>query len=176
MNVGFRPLTRADLPMLAEWLAQPHVQRWWEHDPAAVDDDFGDGIDGDDPIEYFVIELDDRAVGMIQRYRYGDEREWMDVMGVIGDLHPDTMGIDYLIGVYDLTDRGVGTDVIRAFVADIWRQRPDAPAIVVDVDPENRPSWRVLERNGFVRVWEGELDAPDPRDAGPCVVYRLERP
>lgn len=178
MNVTFRPLRRDDFELLGTWLARPHVQRWWQHDPSAtaVEEDFGDGVDGDDPIEYFVIQLDGRDVGLIQRYRYGDEDEWMAVMGVVGDLHPDTVGIDYLIGEAGLTDQGIGTAVIGAFVADTWARRPSAPAIVVDVDPENRPSWRVLERNGFERIWAGELDAPDPRDAGPCVVYRLRRP
>jgi aminoglycoside 6'-N-acetyltransferase len=178
VTVTFRPLARDDFGLLGTWLGRAHVERWWQHDPSptAVEDDFGDGVDGDDPIEYFVIVLDGRDVGLIQRYRYGDEDEWMSVMGVIGDLHPDTVGIDYLIGDEELTGRGIGTAVIAAFVADTWRRFPVAPAIVVDVDPSNRPSWRVLERNGFERIWSGDLDAPDPRDAGPCVVYRLRRP
>ncbi len=47
---------------------------------------------------------------------------------------------------------------------------------MVDVDPANRRSWRALERLGFERVWEGDLDAEDPADAGPAVVYVLARP
>ena len=33
-----------------------------------------------------------------------------------------------------------------------------------------------LERLGFERVWEGDLEAEDPADAGPAVVYVLSRP
>ncbi len=53
---------------------------------------------------------------------------------------------------------------------------PRCRALVVDVDPANRRSWRALERLGFERVWEGDLDAEDPADAGPAVVYVLARP
>ncbi|TIM18779.1 MAG: GNAT family N-acetyltransferase, partial [Mesorhizobium sp.] len=26
----FRPVTEADLPMIAAWLAEPHVAEWWD--------------------------------------------------------------------------------------------------------------------------------------------------
>ncbi len=62
------------------------------------------------------------------------------------------------------------------FAADTWRRYPDVLALVVDVDPANRRSWRALERLGFERVWEGDLEAEDPVAAGPAVVYVLARP
>jgi RimJ/RimL family protein N-acetyltransferase/rhodanese-related sulfurtransferase len=177
-RVSFRRLQRADLPMLGRWLAAPHVARWWEHDPSpeAVEEDFGDGVDGADPVEYHVILLDDREIGMIQRYRYRDEPEWLAAVSVVPGTDDRCGGIDYLIGEADLVGRGIGTEVIAAFVADTWRAWPDVVTLVVDVDPENRASWRVLERNGFRTVWEGELDSPDPRDHGVSIVLRLDRP
>ncbi len=177
-RVTFRPLRREDLPMLGRWLATPHVARWWEHDPSpeAVEADFGPGIDGDDPVEYHVILLDDRPIGMIQRYRYRDEPAWLAAVSVVPGTDEHCGGIDYLIGEPDLVGRGIGTEAVAAFVADTWRSWPEIVALVVDVDPENRASWRVLERSGFRRVWEGELDSPDPRDHGVSIVLRLDRP
>lgn len=61
-------------------------------------------------------------------------------------------------------------------MADTRRRYPEGRALVVDVDPANRRSWRTLERPGFVRVWEGDLEAEDPADAGPAFVYVLARP
>lgn len=177
-SIGFRRLRRNDFGALATWLSRPHVERWWQHrwTDEAIEADFGAGVDGTDPVEYFVIVLEGRDIGLVQRYRYGDEDDWMHVTSVTGVVEPDMVGIDYLIGEVDLTNRGIGTAVIRHFVTDTWRRHQAAPAIVVDVDPQNRPSWRVLERNGFTRVWEGVLESPDPRDAGPCWFYRLDRP
>ncbi len=32
-SYDFRPVTEKDLPMIARWLAEPHVAAWWD-DPA----------------------------------------------------------------------------------------------------------------------------------------------
>lgn len=172
--ITFRPMTRPDLELLATWLDRPHVQRWWHHDPAEVDADFGVSIDGDDPTELFRIDRDHRAIGMIQRYRIDQNPDWVDSLSVI-ELPPGALGIDYLIGELDLTNRGIGRRVIAEFVERTWREIPDAATIIVDVDPDNRPSWRVLERAGFEHIWTGELEAADPDDAGPAHIYRLDR-
>lgn len=172
--LGVRPLTRADLPLLAGWLGQPHVHRWWQHDPDDVEADFGTTLDGDRPTELYVIELDHHPIGMIQRYRIADYPEWRAALTMI-DVPDEALGIDYLIGEAGFTNRGVGTALIQMFVAKAWAEMPDATAIIVDVDPENRPSWRVLERAGFVQVWSGVMHQPDEPEPGPVVIYRLDR-
>jgi RimJ/RimL family protein N-acetyltransferase len=47
--------------------------------------------------------------------------------------------------------------------------------IVVTVQQANVGSWRILEKVGFQRRWEGELDSPDPSDQGPEYLYALRR-
>jgi aminoglycoside 6'-N-acetyltransferase len=49
-DVELRELRRTDLPLLARWLAEPLVARWWAHEttPDAVERDFGPSIDGAD--------------------------------------------------------------------------------------------------------------------------------
>ncbi|MBA3659598.1 MAG: GNAT family N-acetyltransferase, partial [Gemmatimonadales bacterium] len=32
--IAFRSLTRADLPLLHEWLTRPHVAEWWGTTPS----------------------------------------------------------------------------------------------------------------------------------------------
>ena len=46
----FRPLERTDFDLLAAWLAEPLVARWWNHEtsPEALERDFGPTIDGND--------------------------------------------------------------------------------------------------------------------------------
>jgi aminoglycoside 6'-N-acetyltransferase len=179
-------MTRADLPMLARWLAQPHVGEWWRDEPAdraAVEAKYGPCIDGDDPTELFVIEelspagqAPGRPVGMIQRYLFADEPDWVAVFDGIVDVDVDgAAGIDYLIGEPDAVGRGLGAAAIAAFTELVFDWRP-VPSIVVTVQQDNRASWRVLERAGFQRVWAGELDSPDPSDQGPEYVYRRGRP
>ena len=40
--ITFSPLERSHLPLVAGWLAEPLVARWWNHDtsPEAVEADF----------------------------------------------------------------------------------------------------------------------------------------
>jgi aminoglycoside 6'-N-acetyltransferase len=85
-------------------------------------------------------------------------------------------GIDYFIGVEALTGIGLGPELIAAFVAATWDHYPDIAALVVDVQQDNRRSWRALEKVGFTRVWTGPLDSGHPSDEGTNHVYLLRRP
>lgn len=56
---ALRRLARADFALLARWLGQPHVARWWNHETSAkaLERDFGACIDGDDPAEVFIASI-----------------------------------------------------------------------------------------------------------------------
>jgi aminoglycoside 6'-N-acetyltransferase len=169
-------MLRTDLPQLHTWLLRPHVRQWWRDVPAdlaTVEREYGACIDGDDPTELFVIEALGRPVGMIQRYLLADEPEWRAVLEPILGVG-DAAGIDYLIGEPDAIGRGLGTAAIAAFVPSVFARHP-VDRIVVTVQQANIASWRILEKAGFARVWEGELSSPDPSDEGPEYVYLLER-
>lgn len=177
MEIEFRALARGDLARLGGWLLQPHVQRWW-HDgasPAEVEARYGPSIDGRDLSEHFVVEIEHRPVGMIQRYRLSDEPEWRAAVAATG-TPADGAGIDYLIGEADLIGRGLGPQILAAFVTDTWSRYPEVPAIVVDVSQENRRSWRALEKVGFVRIYTGLIEAGEPDDDEPAFLYSLLRP
>jgi len=172
----FRPLAHNDLPLLSTWLAAPHVLRWWHQDAdlAAVEKEYGPALKGEEPTELFVVELAGEAIGFVQRYRIADYPHWVDALSVAG-TPSDAAGIDYLLGREELTGRGVGAEMIVQFSDDTLRRYPDVSAIVVDVDQENRWSWRALEKAGYRRVWSGRLDSDDPSDDGPAHVYVLVR-
>lgn len=85
------------------------------------------------------------------------------------------VGIDYLVGELPWLGRGVGPALIGRLVGGAWARHPDVVAVVADVDPGNRRSWRALEKSGFVRVWTGDLVSDDPADRGPAHVYVRRR-
>jgi aminoglycoside 6'-N-acetyltransferase len=177
MAMRVRPLERDDLPLLAEWLSRPHVEKWWREaaDAASVEAAYGLMIDRTDPTEGFIALRSGRPIGFIQRYLLDDYPEWQRAVAVgVGPMRG--LGIDYLIGDEAMTGRGLGPEMITVMVADSWDAYPDIPAIVVDVSQENRASWRALEHAGFHRVWEGVLESDDPSDQGPCYLYVQYRP
>lgn len=175
-DIDFTPLRRSDFTVLSGWLAAPHVHTWWREDPDlhAIEARYGPSVDGTDPTTCFVVRCSEEPIGFIQRYRLADDPGWQRALDSTG-APLDGAGIDYLIGVPELTGRGLGPAIIEQFVAALWDAYPDVTAVVVDVDQRNRPSWRALEKTGFLRVWSGTLQSDDPSDDGPCHVYVRRR-
>ena len=83
----FERLDRDRFGLLAAWLAEPHVARWWNHDPSpdAVEVDFGGTVDGAEPAEDYVALLDTRPVGLIQYCRFHD---YPDYVAEMVDVYP----------------------------------------------------------------------------------------
>lgn len=175
-NLEFRPLCRADFPLLARWLEAPHVRPWWREstDDAALEANYGPAIDGADPTEHLVVELDGKPIGMVQRCRVGDYPEYQTALEPAGTPAPAAT-LDYLIGDPADVGRGLGTTLLARAATDVWRRYPDVVAIVIPVQQDNRRSWRALEKVGFRRAWSGFIGTGDPSDEGPSHVYVLER-
>jgi aminoglycoside 6'-N-acetyltransferase len=177
-EISFRPLRRDDFGMLAAWLAEPVVSRWWNHEvtPAAIERDFGASVDGADATELFVASLAGRPFGLIQRYPIAAYDEYAQELSRVLSLPAGALSIDYLIGDPAHRGRGLGAAMIGAFVAESWAAHPASGDVVVPVAAGNRASWRALERAGFARVAEGLLKPDNPIDPPDHVVYRIRRP
>ncbi len=177
VTIAFRPLQRSDFPLLARWLAAPHVAVWWRqaHSISALESEFGPAVDGRDPTEVLIVEEDVRDVGMVQRYRLDDQPEWQRAVSV-GTAPRPAVGIDYLIGDVSRTGQGLGPRIISSLVDDTWVRHPDASAVIVAVQQANRRSWRALEKASFSRDWSGTLASDDPSDEGPSHLYVRRRP
>jgi len=177
VKLTLRQLGREDLPLLSRWLSTPHVQLWWREpgDADAIDAAYRPAIDGADPTELLVAELDGRPIGMLQRYRLAENPEYQRALGPAG-VPSSAAGLDYLIGDPDLIGRGLGPMMIAAGSAGAWSAYPEITAIVVAVQVGNRRSWRALEKAGYRRLWSGVIDSGDPSDEGPSHVYVLDRP
>lgn len=177
MDVTFRRLVADDLPMLAGWLAQPHVHRWWFHEttPEALERDFGAVMRGEEPAEDLVASVDGRPVGLCQRSRWHDYPEEVAALAPFVDVPADAVTIDYLVGAPEDTGRGIGSAVIEALVADTWTAHPDCRTVIVPVAAGNRRSWRALEKAGFEHVGTAMLEPDHPADPRDHVVLRRTR-
>jgi RimJ/RimL family protein N-acetyltransferase/aminoglycoside phosphotransferase (APT) family kinase protein len=170
IEIAFRRLQRDDLPLLARWQARPHIARWWGEPAnlAAITAKYMPRIEGADPTEMFIIEVEGAPAGVIQRYRMADYPDWVAAIGC-----GDAAGIDYYLGDQSLTGRGLGSRAIAAFARDTLARYPDLPLVIAAPQQDNVASWRALEKAGFSRLWEGQPDSDDPSDSGPAYVYGL---
>jgi RimJ/RimL family protein N-acetyltransferase len=151
-ELGFRPVTPADRPMLASWIARPHWQRWWGPAEQEADDIVAHVTDPD--VGPFFITLDGRDVGYIQWWR--PDGAW----DIPVDAPPaTTRGIDLSIADPDDCNRGLGSRALTAFVARLAAE--GVTRFLIDPAPDNAVARRAYARAGFVEVARGtHTDGP----------------
>jgi aminoglycoside 6'-N-acetyltransferase len=161
--------------MLHRWLNDPEVVRWWEGDDVSWDAVVRDYDPAStDSTEHWIASLDGTDVGWIQCYPAIDEPEETERWFALG-IDEYAAGIDYLIGEPTARGRGVGSAMIRAFVADIvFGLHPDWSQACAGPFAANEASWRALAKAGFRFV--GVIDDEDG-DAveGPCRLMVIDR-
>lgn len=176
--ITWRPLTAADLPLLAGWLREPQVARWWnhEHTAEAVERDFGASVRGEEPGEDLVVSLDGHPVGLLQRAVISDYPEEVAEFAAVVDVPDGAVELDYLIGDASLRGCGLGSRIIAMAVGSTWDEYPAASAVLVAVVAANTASWRALEKAGLRRIAEGAMEPDNPVDDPLHYVYRVDRP
>ena len=136
----FRPVVEKDLPMIAGWLAEPHVAEWWdapETDIAGIRENI-DSIS----VEPLIVELDGKPIAYLQSYD-----PHLDDGHPYADQPFGTLGIDLSIGVPGLVGRGHGSAIVRQFVEQLFEE--GAPRVIIDPHPDNGRAIRAYERAGF---------------------------
>lgn len=137
---AFRSVVATDMPMLRDWLDQPHVREWWG-DPAKGIAEIEAAMD-DISTEPLIVELDGVPIAYLQSYdpHMEDDHPYADQpMG--------TLGLDISIGAADLVGKGHGSAIIAQFAAQLFAE--GAPRLVIDPDPGNTRAIRAYERAGF---------------------------
>ena len=151
-RIAFPRLTDADLPRVEAWLRRDHVARWWRDDIGDSIAEYRRAIEGREPTDHFVIEVDGRPIGMIQTYLVSDYPKWEQVVQVGAGV----AGVDLMIGEVDLIGQGLGPAVLVQFARDVVFARPGTDAAVATVEEANRRSWRAFEKAGFRYVRDVE--------------------
>jgi len=151
---GFRPMTAADIPLVLDWLRQPHVMRWWPWD-GRMEAELTRGLAA--PwMRYCLLTLDGEPFGFLQVYDIWREHacaaDYEDAAaeGPYDDQPAGTLGIDQFIGPADLLGRGHGSAAIRKVVDHLLAE--GAPRVVTDPDPANQRAVRAYEKAGFRRL------------------------
>jgi aminoglycoside 6'-N-acetyltransferase len=139
-------MTRADIPLMHRWLNLPHVAEWWGADSLEdVTKEYGEYIDGIEPIHPFIASCDGTEIGHLQWMRYRDYRKYMQILRIDD---PDAANGDVFIADEHFLHRGVGAPLIRAFVDEIIFASGVATCFI-DPDARNKIAIRAYEKAGF---------------------------
>jgi len=176
--IELQPMTHDDLGLVARWLLEPRVARWWLAGTtveAELDELRMRVTDAGDPATRMltIFENDEHTasspIGWCQWYPYAAYPPEAAAIGARADDH----GIDYAIGDASAVGRGLGTELISVLVGEVRRQQPRS-GLLVAPDSRNVASRRVLERNGFSLIEVRPISTEPTRD--PMAIYRLDAP
>ncbi len=168
--VSLRAMAPADLKLIAKWLAEPHVARWYLVGSMLEREieDLRRCISAEEPTHALIVLEDEDAIGWCQWYLCADYPDHAAAVAAA----PGDVGIDYAIGDSTRVGRGVGTTLLAVLVDHVRHEHP-AAGVVADPDATNVASRRALEKNGFTLLKEGPIPT-EPADA--MAIYRLAPP
>jgi RimJ/RimL family protein N-acetyltransferase len=137
----FRDVTTEDLPLLAGWLAEPHIAKWWGDETTESLSEIEQAMESTET-SAMIVELDGRPLAYLQYYD-----PHLEEGHPYQDQPKGTLGIDISIGPADLVGIGHGSAIVRQLVEQLFAA--GAPRIVIDPDPENTQAIRAYEKAGF---------------------------
>ncbi len=140
-SYSLRPMTAADLVLLAEWLRGPEHIRWWG-DPAEWLASKTEDLDEplmDLRIAYFGAD----PIGYLQSYPV---HAWSEGAPNLVDQPPGSMAIDCFVAP-QIIGQGHGSAMVRLYALSLLAN--GAPAVLIDPDPSNERAVRAYRRAGF---------------------------
>jgi RimJ/RimL family protein N-acetyltransferase len=150
-TLSFRPLSRDDLPRLAEWLNRPHLRRFFQPEPITLEQvvaKYAPRIRGEVPTLCSLALLDGIPFGYLQCYRICDWPDWQAVVET-----PEGIAIDLFIADPDRVGRGLGRRMLTAYVETVaFAAYPDERLCWISHEQENGAARACSEASGFMAV------------------------
>jgi len=165
-KIIFEKMSEEDLPMIWQWLAQPHIEKWWkEADDYNVFADLYRSKMHSDEVFPFIIYLDGKPIGFIQYYLTDKINNgwWLQHI----DWPEKTAGVDLFIGLKDYIGKGYGTILLKQFIDEYVLKHPDISTVILDPQPTNLGAIRCYQKVGFTEV--KHVITPD----GPALMMKL---
>ncbi len=129
--ISFRFLDYSDIPLFMQWVSRPHVVAWWDPPPINEVEAWcaHPTEDSRSDLHYIAVQKDLGPIGFIQTYFAveGHQDGWW-----LNEHDPGVRGIDQFLADADQLGRGLGTALIRAFVA---MQFEDPSVTRIQCDP-----------------------------------------
>lgn len=167
-SISLRHATVADTPLFERWDEQPHVISATTDDPAAEtafeNAYWPDELTAhDEHSQYFIAELNGRAIGAMQIIDPHQERThyW-------GTIQPNLRALDIWIGESDCLGKGYGESMMR-LAFQLCFGDPAVTAIVIDPLASNVRAHRFYRRLGFKPLGRRRFGEDD------CLVHELTR-
>lgn len=143
-------MRESDLPLLFQWINEPHVKQWWGDDGSWEEFRirYSRNIQSNDSFPFLVL-LDEKPIGYINYWTTESDPDFRSLFPV------GAVGTDQFIGTKDLLGKGHGSKFVRAFT-DWLLEQPDIPVVMTDPDIANLTAIRCYQKAGFQKIKEME--------------------
>lgn len=141
-DYGFRPLSRADTPMLAHWLAQPHIGGWWgppEQELALIERDRSTGIS-----DMRIVTCDGVPFAYVQDYPAQS-----DNTPHYAHFPKDAGALDTFIGAPEFLGKGHAPAYLRLWATQLAKKYS---TVLVDPDKGNTRAIATYQSAGFAHL------------------------
>jgi aminoglycoside 6'-N-acetyltransferase len=134
------------------WLNLPHVAEWWGPEDGSgpsfeeVAHEYGEYVDGIEPIHPYLVLDDDVPIGHLQWMQYRDYPAYARILGIDD---PGAANCDVFIGDAAFLHRGLGGPLVRQFVLEIIFASGSVTTCFIDPDATNAIAIRAYEKAGF---------------------------
>lgn len=148
-DLYIRKMTKHDYQYMSKWLSTKEVLTFYGdvNEPFSLEmvkQKYGPRIDGEINVPSFIVELKDQPIGFMQYYPVDNEYFGFEGNEII-------YGIDQFIGEPMLFGKGIGTRMVKLFVAYI-AQRTEAKMVILDPATNNHRAIACYEKVGFTKV------------------------
>ncbi len=157
LDNGFdlRPATAADASAVAWWMAQPHIEKWWEQHWSV--ERWTQEIENQAAGEHSIpclTSIDGDDLGYVELYRVRHDR-----LAEYYDWQEHDWGLHVAIGDSGRLGKGLGRRLLRSLADALFRADPRCTRVVAEPDITNVGSVRAFGAAGFVP--QGELQLPE---------------
>ena len=156
--IAFRPVVLEDLPLIHNWMNQPHVIPFWNlaYDMERMGQHLQTAL-ADRHQTLYIGLLDDVPMSYWESYWAAD-----DIISRYYPAHLADRGIHLLIGSPEFLSKGYALPLLRAMTF-FQFQHPETALIVTEPDSRNSKMIHVFKRCGF--ELQTEIDLPEKKAA-----------
>ena len=157
-TIAFRPVVLEDLPLIHNWMNQPHVIPFWDlaYDMERMRQHLQKAI-ADPHQTLYIGLLDDVPMSYWESYWADD-----DIVAQYYLAHPADQGIHLLIGPPEFLGKGYALPLLRAMTA-FQFQHSETLKVVSEPDSRNQKMSHVFKRCGF--EFQKEIEINEKRAA-----------
>lgn len=149
MKIKFKKFSATDMPLFLTWSKKPQVKDTWFAGGYESIEKYREKTKGNGYDYAFIIYLDDKAIGYIQcSDLYAYRTKCSAPQGVFTNEELGTFCLDLFIGEEEYLNKGYGTEIVKAFVAKLFKDFK-AKKILIDPACSNQRAIRCYEKAGF---------------------------